>query len=142
MPDREKVTRKGKVLWVERDVKATKKVEGEELVEILSIYDPKFPQNLNEVRGGPVTIVEGDGFKIDLSKREEKPMGFWHRNLDQDELIFVVRGRARWYTELGTFELKAGDILIIPKGVAHRVEPLEKGTYVALEIKSSYIKKA
>jgi homogentisate 1,2-dioxygenase len=141
MAEREKLTKKGKTLWVEREVTATKAVEGEELLEHISIHDPKFPPTLNEIRGGPVTIVEGEGFKIDLSKRR-KPMGFWHRNLDHDELIFIVQGKAKWHTELGTYEMKAGDILIIPKGIAHRVEPLEDGDYIALEVKSIHMKMA
>lgn len=54
--------------------------------------------------------------------------------------MFIVRGKVRGYTELGSFDIKEGDLIIIPKGVAHKVELLEEGTYVALEIKSKYIK--
>jgi mannose-6-phosphate isomerase-like protein (cupin superfamily) len=140
MPEKEKLTMKDKTLVVEREVTATKLVEGEKLVEHFSIYDPKFPPNLNEIRGGPAPLVEGEGFRLELSKRRGK-MTFWHRNLEQDELIFVVQGKAKWYTELGTYEMKAGDILIIPKGIAHKVEPLQDGDYVALEIKSTYLRK-
>jgi len=141
MSEREKLTIKGKTLVVEREVTATKIVEGEGLVEYFSIHDPKFPPNLNEIRGRPATIVEGEGFRLELSKRRGGKMDFWHRNLEQDELIFIVQGKAKWYTELGTYEMKAGEILIIPKGIAHKVEPLGDGDYVALEIKSSYLRK-
>ena len=136
---KELITRGGKKLWVEREV-GVKEVEGEKLVRKMSINDPRYPDNLNEIRGGPATIVKGDGFRMDLSKRESRGMNFWHRNLDEDELILVVKGAAKWHTELGTFQLSEGDILIIPRGIAHRVEPdFSKGKYVAIEIKSPSI---
>lgn len=142
MSEREKITREGKVLWIEREKPLIVKKEGVEIIEQINIFDPKFPQNLNEIRGSPITIMEGEGIKIDLSKREKESMKFWHRNLDEDEVIFVIKGRAKWHTELGVFEVKEGDIIIIPKGIPHKLELLEKGTYVALEIKVKSIKKS
>jgi quercetin dioxygenase-like cupin family protein len=139
--EKEKLTRGGRVVWVERDVQSLKVTSGESLIERLSIYDPKFPPDMNEVRGGPTVIVEGEGFTLELTKRR-KGMEFWHRNLDQDELIFIVKGKAIWRTELGTYEMQPGDLLIIPKGVAHRVEPVDENEYVALEIKSLTLRKA
>lgn len=29
-------------------------------------------------------IVEGEGFRLRLTKRDKKSMNFWHRNLDED----------------------------------------------------------
>ena len=139
---KEKLTRGDRWLLVDRGVEQVRKIEGEELITKFSIFDPKYPDDLREKWGRPAKIVEGNGFWIDLSKRKNKSMGFWHRNLDCDELIFVVRGEAKWHTELGVYTLKEGDIIIIPRGIAHRVEPdFRKGNYVALEIKSSYIRR-
>jgi len=47
-------------------------------------------------------------------------MGFWHRNIDHSEIIICVKGALHWQTELGSRVLKPGDILVIPRGIAHR----------------------
>ena len=102
---KEKLTRGDRWLLVDRGVEQVRKIEGEELITKFSIFDPKYPDDLREKWGRPAKIVEGNGFWIDLSKRKNKSMGFWHRNLDCDELIFVVRGEAKWHTELGVYTL-------------------------------------
>jgi homogentisate 1,2-dioxygenase len=50
-------------------------------------------------------------------------MDFWHRSCDFHELIFCFQGSIYWETELGNVELKPGQMLIIPKGIAHRSSP-------------------
>ncbi|MEJ7648827.1 MAG: hypothetical protein WKF57_07320 [Nakamurella sp.] len=43
----------------------------------------------------------------------------YHRNLDVDELAFQIAGPRTLMTELGTVELRPGDFVKIPVGVAH-----------------------
>ena len=139
---KEKLTRGDRWLLVDRGVEQVRKIEGEELITKFSIFDPKYPDDLREKWGRPAKIVEGNGFWIDLSKRKNKSMGFWHRNLDYDDLIFIVRGEVKWHTELGMYTSKEGNISIIPRGIAQRVEPdFRKGNYMAPEIKSGYIRR-
>ncbi|MEM4303252.1 MAG: cupin domain-containing protein [Candidatus Caldarchaeum sp.] len=80
-----------------------------------------------------------NGFSIEVSKRR-KPMPFWHRNMDNDELIICINGKVTWETELGKITLTPGHMFIIPRGVAHRVIPEESSQYVAIEIKAPAMK--
>lgn len=43
----------------------------------------------------------------------------------QDQLIYVMRGRLRFTGGLSTFELAAGDSFVVPGGVEHQASALE-----------------
>ena len=87
----------------------------------VDFLDPKFqPENYNKADGAPLRMFASDSVKIDLSKRSKEDMGFWHRNVDDNEIIFCFRGALRWETEMGTVTLKAGEMILIPKGISHR----------------------
>jgi hypothetical protein len=47
-------------------------------------------------------------------------MSFWHRNIDAHEIIICIKGALKWETEMGTKVMRSGDMLFIPKGIAHR----------------------
>ncbi len=96
-------------------------VGGQEAFKPIDILDPKFqPENYNKADGAPLRMFTSDSVKIDLSKRSKEDMGFWHRNVDANEIIFCFRGALRWETELGTVTLHAGEMILIPKGISHR----------------------
>jgi len=62
-----------------------------------------------------------------------------HRNVDADELIIRVSGQAKWETETGNFDVRAGDAIFVPRGIAHR--PAEvNDDYLAVELKVSSTK--
>ena len=87
----------------------------------LDVFDSAFrPENYNKADGSPLRMFDAGAVKVDLSKRSKEDMGFWHRNIDYHEIIFCVRGALRWETEIGTTTLKAGEMILIPKGIAHR----------------------
>lgn len=87
----------------------------------LDVFDPVFrPENYNKADGSPLRLFDAAAVKVDLSKRSQEDMGFWHRNVDYHEIIFCVRGALRWETELGTVTLKEGQMILIPKGISHR----------------------
>lgn len=44
----------------------------------------------------------------------------WHAHEHEDELFLVVRGRLRIELEEGTVELRAGECVVVPRGVRHR----------------------
>jgi homogentisate 1,2-dioxygenase len=48
----------------------------------------------------------------------------YHRHLDQDELFLVHSGTISLETEWGTTILRAGELAVAPKGVAHRSSSL------------------
>ncbi len=47
------------------------------------------------------------------------------RNSDGDDLVFVHAGRADFFCDYGHLEIRDGDYLVIPRGVAWRLEPSE-----------------
>src|SRR3972149_503044 len=92
----------------------------------LSVHDPQLlPTNYADAEGTPLPLLGSDGFRLDLSRRTKQPMGFWHRNMDYDEIIICVQGGMTWETELGTVAIRPGEIVVLPRGVAHRSIPPE-----------------
>jgi mannose-6-phosphate isomerase-like protein (cupin superfamily) len=92
----------------------------------LNVHDERLlPSNYADAEGTPLPLLGSDDFRLDLSKRTEVPMGFWHRNIDRDEVIICVKGGMTWDTELGTVTIKPGDVLVLPRGLAHRAVPPE-----------------
>ncbi len=96
-------------------------IDGQDMFKKVDFFDPKFRrENYNKADGAPLRMFDADGVKIDLSKRSREDMGFWHRNVDYNEVIFCVQGALRWETEMGTETLRAVEMILIPKGISHR----------------------
>ena len=137
----EKFSWAGKELVVERDKPSVEGVsaDGKQVkLEKVDVNDPSLqPSNYDKADGTILPIFKADGVRIDLSKRTKYPMTFWHRNMECDELIFCHQGEIRWETELGTITLGAGQMFVIPKGIAHRSLPPEKpkGDNIIIELK-------
>lgn len=113
-------------------------LKSKELLHYLNIFDPKFkPSNYNKTDGTPLRLFDSSTLKIDVSKRSKEDMGFWHRNIDCNEVIFCVRGALRWETEMGAVILKEGEVLVIPKGISHRSmlceESIEENVLIELK---------
>jgi hypothetical protein len=114
-------------------------LENSDIFRILNIFDRKFrPSNMNKADGTPLRIYSAERLKIDLSKRSKEDMTFWHRNIDAHEIIICVKGALRWETEMGTRTMRAGDMLFIPKGIAHRSmlckDSLEENVLIELKV--------
>ncbi|MQA03113.1 MAG: homogentisate 1,2-dioxygenase [Streptosporangiales bacterium] len=92
----------------------------ERLVYFDTADDKLQPANYDKPDGAPLRVLTSAAAKVDVSKRSVHDMGFWHRNVDHSEVIICVKGALRWETELGVHELTAGQVLCIPRGVAHR----------------------
>ena len=106
----------------------------------LSIFDSKYqPSNYNKADGSPLRLFDSQPVKIDVSKRSKEDMGFWHRNVDYHEVIICIRGALRWETEMRTVILKAGEMIVIPKGISHRSmlceDSLEENVLIELKVK-------
>lgn len=70
------------------------------------------------------SIIEKNSFKAErvVSSGAKSPDNFWY-DQKQDELVFLLKGKARLLFYYGeTVSLKAGDYLLIPRKVKHRVE--------------------
>lgn len=55
-------------------------------------------------------------FKLIKARREF----IWHRHLETDEMFFVVEGRMKLAFRDKVFELKKGELIVVPKGVEHK----------------------
>ena len=140
-PTRELITIDGKNVVVQRDSSPIENggiLENADALRLLNVFDDKFrPDNYGLADGKPLRMFEGKTVKVDLSKRSHEDMGFWHRNNDAHEIIFCIKGALRWETELGTQVLTPGDMLLIPRGIAHRSMLCEESAEenVLLELK-------
>lgn len=124
MPTREVITIDGKNVVMQRDTSPMINggiLENIEALRMFNIFDDKFqPTNKGLADGKPLRLYDGKITKVDLSKRSKEDMGFWHRNADAHEIIFCVKGALRWETEMGIRIMHPGDMLFIPRGIAHR----------------------
>ena len=66
----------------------------------------------------PKIVGELNGQLVKLAKF--KGAFVWHRHDQEDELFLVHRGRFRMEFRDRVVELRAGDFLIVPRGVDHR----------------------
>jgi len=123
-PNQERITIDGKNVVLKRDRSPMENdgtLEMGDLLRVLNIFDDRFkPSNYKLPDGKPLRLYSGETIKVDLSKRSVEDMGFWHRNVDAHEIIFCVKGALEWETEMGTKILEEGDMLLIPRGIAHR----------------------
>jgi oxalate decarboxylase/phosphoglucose isomerase-like protein (cupin superfamily) len=96
-------------------------LENADIFRMLNIFSSEFtPDNYNKADGSPLRLYTSNGCKVDVSKRSKEDMGFWHRNIDAHEIILCIKGALRWETEMGVRTMHPGDMLLIPKGIAHR----------------------
>lgn len=53
--------------------------------------------------------------------RPERPMDYFYKNADGDDLLFVHQGAGRLESMFGTLPFGEGDYLVIPRGIIYRV---------------------
>ena len=78
-----------------------------------------FPQEYEEGSFAPPREVYAHKhLRIEWQKMNSR-QPFYHRNTDADEISLQVAGERTLMTELGTVELRPGDLSMIPVGVGH-----------------------
>ncbi len=80
------------------------------------------PTDLHDPNGAPVAFLGNNDVKLYVSRRS-KPMPFYYRNADGDELIFVHRGEGTIETDFGPLEFEKGDYIVVPQAVTYRLGP-------------------
>lgn len=145
-PFREVITVNGENTTLNREASPLDKITVQEApgdaLNFLNLLDSKFrPENFNKADGSPLRLFDSDALKFDVSKRSKEDMGFWHRNVDYNEIIICFRGALRWETELGTVTLHAGEMILIPKGITHRSmlceESEEENVLIELKVRDA-----
>jgi mannose-6-phosphate isomerase-like protein (cupin superfamily) len=66
----------------------------------------------------PVNLAQVDECAIRLVKFQGE-FERWHAHENEDEAFIVLAGELTFQTEAGDFYLKAGEGLVIPKGLRH-----------------------
>ena len=66
----------------------------------------------------PKIVAELNGQVVRLVKVQGEFV--WHQHAGEDELFYVVRGRLRIDFRYGPVTLRAGDMMVVPRGVEHR----------------------
>ncbi len=80
------------------------------------------PSDLGDPDGSPLAVLGNNDIRISVSRRS-KPMPFYFRNADGDELYFVHRGSGVIETDFGPLAFEKGDYINIPRAVTYRVLP-------------------
>lgn len=121
IPRDEVITFADQRVKLQRSQPPTQGASSEHSITVFSIFsDTISPENFAKPDGSPLRVIDSLDAKVDISKRSVHDMAFWHRSLDFSEVIICVRGALRWETELGFHVLLPGQVLQIPRGIAHR----------------------
>lgn len=80
------------------------------------------PTDLDDADGAPVAFLGNHDIKVYVSRRS-KPMPFYFRNGDGDELLFVHRGHGSIETDFGPLTFEPGDYIVLPRAVTYRLVP-------------------
>jgi hypothetical protein len=67
----------------------------------------------------PVALLANEDMRVSVDSAAG-PAPFFHRNINFDETIFQFAGTSRVETEMGVETLAPGEMLLIPRGIAHR----------------------
>jgi homogentisate 1,2-dioxygenase len=86
------------------------------------------PTDLKDPKGSPVAFIGNRDVVLSVSRRS-RPMPFYYRNADGDELYFVHRGEGTIETDFGPLDFRKGDYIIIPRAVTYRVVPRTKDNF-------------
>lgn len=68
-----------------------------------------------------VVLINSD-IQIGLAAPRESMTGYFYKNTDADEMIFVHQGTGRLKTIFGQIPFEYGDYLIIPRGTIYQIE--------------------
>ncbi len=87
------------------------------------------PTDLHDAEGVPSTFLGNNDVQLSVSRRS-KPMPFYFRNADGDELYFVHRGEGTIETDFGPLAFEKGDYIVLPRAVTYRVVPRRRGQFL------------
>lgn len=82
-----------------------------------------------------VAEVNGQYVKIAKIKGQEIP---WHNHENEDELFYIIKGSLLMEIENEpSFNMKKGDLFVVPKGVNHRVSSENECLIMLIETKTT-----
>ena len=81
----------------------------------------------------PKVIAEMNNYQFKLVKIEGDFT--WHQHDETDETFYVIEGKLGINFENETIELKAGEMIVVPKGVKHKPFAVEEAKIMLIEPK-------
>ena len=69
-----------------------------------------------------VPVLTNSDVTIHLANPNNVNYGYFYKNADADEVIFIHKGEGLLKTQLGNIKFFSGDYLVIPRGVIYTVE--------------------
>jgi homogentisate 1,2-dioxygenase len=67
-------------------------------------------------------VLINSDLHISLAAPRKSLTGYFYKNADCDELIFVHQGAGKLRTQLGNIRFEYGDYLVIPRGMIYQIE--------------------
>src|SRR5690606_37174003 len=68
------------------------------------------------------TILTNSDCSIILAALKLATTGYFYKNSDADELIFIHKGTGKLRTHLGNLDFKYGDYLLVPRGTIYKID--------------------
>ena len=69
-----------------------------------------------------VPLMVNNDLIISVAAPKKKPMDYFYKNADSDELIFVHEGTGTLKTMYGNLRFEYGDYIVIPRGTIYQIE--------------------
>lgn len=86
------------------------------------------PSDMQDAEGEPAAFLGNNDVQVSISRRS-RPMPFYFRNSDGDELYFIHRGEGTIETDFGPLAYEKGDYIVLPRSVTYRVVPNTEGNF-------------
>lgn len=67
------------------------------------------------------TVLMNKDCQIILAAPNSSLQGYFYKNTDSDEVIFIHRGEGKLRTMLGNIHFKYGDYLVVPRGMIYQI---------------------
>lgn len=92
---------------------------------------------VTKLEGGPTqgeseVFLHNNDVSIGIAKLS-KPMDFWVRNADADEVRFIHEGSGQLETDFGVLNYRAGHYVVIPRGTTHRWVSKDANVHLVIE---------
>ena len=68
------------------------------------------------------TVLYNSDCHIVLASPKKSLTAYFYKNTDEDELIFIHKGKGKLRTMLGNLDFKYGDYLLIPRGIIYKID--------------------
>ena len=96
------------------------------------------PTDRQNAGGEPATFLGNNDVLVSVSRRS-RPMPFYFRNSDGDELYFIHRGRGVIETDFGPLNYEKGDYIVLPRSVTYRVVPeIDDNFFLIIQSKAEF----